>query len=348
MKIKSFFKAVIFVFVLLIGFFCLQELLVGDDDLRDQKRISGFFQERESSLDAVFIGSSTTYAYWTAPTAWNSYGIAVYPLSNASQPLAATKFLIDDARKRQPDALYIVNVTSVLDEYDLRLHKLTDNYPFTLNKYPMINYVCDRLGLSFTQKMEYFFPILRFHERWSKLSAYDFNPDPEEYKGAGRYASFLKKSEDLTSGKSKVDSYAPLSDEMLRSINDIMDYCEQEKIKVLFVAVPQSLKNTERLGKINTMVKTVRDRGFDILDLRDYVDEIKLDYKTDFYNAEHANIHGAIKITDFLSRYLIENYGFADKRGKTEYADWDVAYEMYYDVIQKHLSEQELEFLRAK
>ncbi len=348
MKIKKFFKAVIFILVFLIGFFSLQALLVGDDDLRDPRRIRGFFQERENSLDAVFIGSSTTYAYWTAPTAWNNYGIAVYPLSNAAQPLAATKFLIDDARKKQPDALYIVNVTSVLDEYDLRLHRLTDNYPFTVNKYPMINYVCDRLGLSFTEKMEYFFPILRFHERWSNLIEYDFNPDPEAYKGAGRYASFLKNAEDLTSGKSKVDTYEPLSDEMLRTINDIMDYCEAEEIKVLFVAVPQSLKNEKRLGKINTMVKTVRDRGFDIVDLRDHIDELNLDYKADFYNAEHTNIHGAIKITDFISKYLIENYGFVDKRGNAEYSDWDKAYEKYYDKIKEHLSDQELEYLKAE
>ncbi len=345
MKNKKIFKGIVFILVFLIGFFSLQSLLVGDDDLRDPRRIRGFFAERENSLDAVFIGPSTTYSFWAAPLAWNEYGITVYPLSNAMQPLAAAEFLIKDAIKKQPDALYIVNITTVLDDYDIKLHRLTDNYPLTVNKYPMINYICNRFGLSLSEKMEYFFPIIRFHERWNVLNSYDFNSGPDGFKGAGRYREFLEIKTDVSNGKVKGDEYIPLSDELNRTINDIMDYCEEEKIKVLFVAMPLSLTNEERLGKMNTMVDIVRDRGFDVLDLRDYVDEIKLDFTSDLYDNEHANIHGCIKVTDFLASYLSKNYGFEDKRGDKDYSDWDLAFDKYYKRVRDYLTEEDLGYL---
>lgn len=348
MKSKKIFKGIIFVLVFLIGFFSLQSLLVGDDDLRDPRRIRGFFAERENSLDAVFIGPSTTYTFWAAPLAWNEYGITVYPLSNAMQPLAATEFLIKDAIKKQPDALYIVNITTVLDKYDIKLHRLTDNYPLTVNKFPMINYICNRFELSLSERMEYYFPIIRFHERWNVLNSYDFNSGPDSFKGAGRYKEFLELRTDVSDGKVKGEEYIPLSDKLNRTINDIMDYCEEEKIKVLFVAMPLCLTNQERLGKMNTMVDIVKDRGFDVLDMRDYVEEINLDFTSDLYDNEHANIHGCIKVTDFFARYLVENYGFEDKRDNEDYSDWDLAFDKYYKRVKDFLTENDLSYLTVE
>ena len=41
-----------------------------------------------------------------------------------------------------------------------------------------------------------------------------------------------------------------------------------------------------------------------------------------------------------------DNYGFEDKRGGTEYADWDEAYEKYIEIARPYLTEEELEWLQ--
>ena len=125
--LKSIFKCAVFALIFILLFICTQGLLVGDSDTRDSKRIAGFFELPDNSLDAVFLGSSATYTFWNAPVAWSEYGLAIYPLSNSAQPSFAAKYLIEDAKKRHPDALFIINVSHILRDYEQYLDKLLIN-----------------------------------------------------------------------------------------------------------------------------------------------------------------------------------------------------------------------------
>lgn len=346
MKGKKIIKAVSFLLIFLFGFFTVQPVLA-DRDASDYRRIQGFFEEKEESLDAVFLGSSTTYAFWTPPVAFAEYGITVYSFSNAAQPAFAAKYLIEDAKKTQPDALYIINVTHLLEDYGTYLHKLLVNYPNGINKLKMTDYLCDIAGLSLTERMEHYFPILRFHDRWSELTKENFNISSEKYKCGSIYKSFLSITTDFSGMKYDFEIRSSLDDNNLKGLNDLMDYCEQNSVKVLFILTPQTLTESERFGKQNTTVDMLEERGFDVLDLRKCTDEIGLDFSTDFYNEKHTNIHGSLKVTDYISRYLIENYGFEDKRGKEEYSDWTEAAEKYYEKISEYLNGNDYKYLNS-
>lgn len=343
--LKTVAKVFVFLAVFVCCFFTVQEILCGDADTTDAKRINGFFAERENSLDAVFLGPSTTYAFWTPAVAWKEYGISAYSFSNSAQPLFAAKYLIDDARKTQPNAVYIINVTHFLIDYETYLHRLLYSYPLTLNKLKMTGYLCDLAGFDMSQTMEFFFPIIRFHERWSELTVSDFSNPTDEYKASSSYASFLKKSRNVSGGEIDFNDYEGLEEINRKGMSDLMDYCEKEEVKVLFVVMPQSLNVEGREGKQNTTVKMLQERGFDVLDLRKHTAEIGIDYKKDYYNEKHANIHGSIKITDFISQYLIEKYGFKDKRGDAAYSDWDTASDNYYSMITPYLNENDLNYV---
>ena len=88
MKAKKIVKVIAFILIFVVCFFTVQGLLTGDVDTRDYRRIKGFFQQEEDSLDAVFLGSSATYAFWTPAFAYREYGITVYPVSNAPAALS--------------------------------------------------------------------------------------------------------------------------------------------------------------------------------------------------------------------------------------------------------------------
>ena len=107
---KRIVKIVAGILVFVLCFLCVQEVLTGNEDTRTITRVKCFYDLKENSLDAVYVGSSFTYAFWNAPYAWNEYGIAVYPYSTEYQPIEAAKFIIEDGLKTQPDALYIVNL----------------------------------------------------------------------------------------------------------------------------------------------------------------------------------------------------------------------------------------------
>ena len=339
-------KCTVFALIFIFMFLCTQELLVGDSDTRDSERIAGFFQLPDDSLDAVFLGSSATYSFWNAPVAWSEYGIAVYPLSNSAQPSFAAKYLIEDARKYHPNALFIINVSHILKDYEQYLDKLLINYPFSINKIKMANYLYDQAEFSFFKKLEMFFPIVRYHERWNELTLSDLHRKADEYMGGSRYNVFLNQSKNVSDYNPDFSLRTTLEDYVIEGMNDLMNYCEQENIKALFVIMPQAV-GEDRVKRQNTIAEMIEERGLDFLDLRKSIKEIGLDLKKDYYNERHTNLHGSIKVTDFLSRYFIENYGFKDKRGESEYQNWQSASEKYLKLVKPYLFESDYKYLKA-
>ena len=345
-SLRIIFKCIVFALIFTILFVPLQSLLVGDSDTRDSKRIAGFFDLPENSLDAVFLGSSATYTFWNAPVAWSEYGLAIYPLSNSAQPSFAAKYLIEDARKSQKDALYIINVSHILRDYEQYLDKLLINYPFSLNKIKMANYLYDQAGFPALKKIELLFPIVRYHNRWSELTLFDFQSKSDEYMGGSHYNVFLNQSKNVSDYNPDFFSRTTLEDFIVDGMNDLMDYCEQENIKALFVIMPQAV-GEDRVKSQNTIAEMIESRGLDFLDLRKHIADIGLDLTKDYYNERHTNIHGSIKVTDYLSRYLIETYGFEDKRRESDYQNWQRASEKYMSLIKPYLFESDYKYLKA-
>lgn len=348
-KIKSLLKGIIFIAVFLMGLICAQNVLI-DKQGKDYQKMHGFFEEPANSLDAVFIGSSSTYAFWNPATAWAEKGIAVYSMSNASQPFEIAQYLIDDARKTQPDALYIINATRPLedDEYsDVTVYRFKGSYPATLNKFKALNYIYELSDVPVSKRLEYMFPIIQFHDRWNELEDFDYNPDKEPYKSASRYSSYLKKTTEQEEPEIDFSDYGEINERMNTALTNVIDYCKTENVKVLFVVMPQAIEKEKRNNRQNTVVKILEENGFDVLDLREKIDEIGLDYKTHFYDEKHTNIHGSIRITDYISDYLIENYGFTDKRGSEEYSDWDKDCSDYYDYIAEYLLSEDYNYLKT-
>jgi hypothetical protein len=344
MKAKKFIKVIAFILIFSVCFFSVQALLSGDPDTRDYRKIKEFFSLEDNTLDAVFLGSSATYAFWTPAFAYGEYGITVYPLSTAKQEILAARYLIEDARKAHPDALYIVNLVSVTEQYNFRIHRVLDGYPNTLTKYKMIDYLTDLGDYDFEGKLEFYFPIVRFHSRWSELDVSDFRTEPERYMASNSYNSFLNNAVNVSGGLWDYDERIPVSERLEQGIHDLLDYCEEENVKVLFVLTPQSIKDEVKRGQQNTLMDIVKERGFDTLDMNKLVDEIGLDPKTDFYDRDHTNLHGSLKVTSYLSRYLIKNYGFEGRYGE-EYSNWETATADYYKLVLDKLTEEDLKLL---
>lgn len=346
-KIKAFSKVIAFIVIFLIGLFYAQNVLT-DKQEKDYQKMYGYFQEPANSLDAVFIGASTTYAFWNPLTAWTEKGIAVYSLSNASQPFEITPFLIEDARKTQPDALYIINATRPIEDdenNDVTIYRFIGSYPSTLNKFKALNYMFNLSDTTVSKRLEYMFPIIKFHSRWNEITYFDYNPDEEPYKSASRYSSYLKKSVEQENPEIDFSDCGEINERMGTVLTDVMNYCKNEKIRTLFVVMPQGIDDEKRNSRQNTVIKTLEENGFDVLDLRKMNEETGIDYKTDFYDDKHANLHGSIKITDYISDYLVEHYGFEDKREQDEYSDWSEAAHKYYEMISEYLTPAESERL---
>ena len=98
------------------------------------------------------------------------------------------------------------------------------------------------------------------------------------------------------------------------------------------MASPQP-REWDYVTSLNRDMELIRQRGYDVLDMMGSIEELGLDLRQDFYNSSHTNIHGAIKVTEYLAAWLAERYGFSDKRCDAAYADWQQAFENYVEDI---------------
>lgn len=301
-------------------------------DYRMRQFFDSFYAEDDDTLDAVFIGSSGAYAFWLPTLAWDRYGIAVHLLSSNAQPFEAAEFLIREGRKSQKDAVYIVLINNAYGEdemYDARIHYLTDYMPFSWNKVQMVRTLGGYMGQSFSEQMEYLFPLIRYHSRWNELQRDDFAYSPNGLKATNYINSFLRNSSDISSSYRITELTAALSDSVQSALDSLLAYCDEEQVKVLFVQTPRAVTNEFSLAQVNMVKEEVLARGYPVLDMLPVAEDLELDLAQDYYNENHTNIHGAIKVTDYLSQYLIENYGLEDKRSDPAYESWNNAHDRY-------------------
>lgn len=343
-KRKNLVKVIGFAACLVCIFFVVQKRFKMSD-YRVYQIMEGFYEEPEDSLDAVYIGSSNVYAYWQAPLAWHDFGYTVYSMSIPGLPMQATKYMIEECRKTQPDALYIINMNNFRRESFTvgYFHFATDWMRFSKNKIDMITDLAPICGVEgFFDQLEFYFPIIRYHSAWSEFETEDFDFSLNGLKAASTYSTFLNKSTD-TSSRYRVSSERTEPEDAQReTMEDLLDYLEQEQVNAVFVMVPQAIQSEEVLGQWNALGDMITERGFEFVDIYSEADAIGIQFDTDLYNTLHSNVHGSIKYTYYFAQYLGENYGFTDKRNDPEYAGWDEAYEKYCDIISAYALDFEI------
>ncbi|MEE1026249.1 MAG: hypothetical protein U0L55_04515 [Acutalibacteraceae bacterium] len=347
-KLKILIKSIIFTVIFALILSTVNHTLVKVDDTGYQN-ISGFYEEPDDTLDAVYVGSSNCFVFWNSLLAWKEYGISVYPYACNSNLFFSTEYLIKEARKTQPNATFIVNINS-LNEGEVNLQQmrnLIDNMPFSLNKLALIHHMSNVGDYSFEDRLEFYFPNIRYHSRWSEVTSEDLDMELNGFKGASVYKPYLTISEDVSLSYNTTNEEIALSEKIISSTEGLLDYCDKENVKVLFVTVPQA-KSENEMSRYNALNTMIEGRGYPVLNLNDHMDEMGIDIETDFYNRKHTNIHGSVKFTKYLSEYLIENYNFTDKRKNPDYISWNEAYDEYQGEIASYTLDLERDFeLRA-
>ena len=334
-KLKKLLKVVAFVLVFVLLLNVVSTALVAPNDYRCYQWVGQFYENEKDSLDAVYLGSSAAYAYWCPTLAWEDYGITVWNYTTPRQPLLAAKYLIEDCRKTQKDALYIVNLNRTAMSYDkTAIHYLLDYMPFSVNKLKLTKALCDFADIQGEDTLQYYFPLELYHTRWNALTAKDFEYKSNKMMSSPNYTGFITGIYNNTEEEIIVtDQTSQPEQKYIDVLDDLLDYCDEKDVNILFTISSQLFDSDSRQLKMNYAKQYVTERGYKVLDFCQEYPSTNLDITQDFYNTEHANIHGAIKLTDYLGKYLVENYDFENKRGKEGYEAWDESIDVYKSAI---------------
>lgn len=324
-------RALAFLIVMGLAVWHLQGIF-GLNVIRSFEHEKAYLWEDDDSMDAVYIGGSDVHAFWQPLFGWNDQGIAVWNYTLDNLPSAAVKYLVIEARKTQPDALMIISLSTFKKDTAggdmVDLHRIVDYMPFSMNKVRLINHLTEGTEYSGFKSLEFYLPIIRFHTRWSSLEPWSFGILEPDYKGSMYSDAFQSLINDQRTRFTVSEERTELPEDVAAAMTDLLDYCDKEKVRVLFVKSPQGAAQDAQ-ARMNTLEDMVTSRGYPCLDLLEHLDELGIDLRYDFYNKNHTNVHGSLKFSHYLGKYLVEQYGFRDKRGSSGWESWDKAAEEY-------------------
>ncbi|MCM1121772.1 MAG: SGNH/GDSL hydrolase family protein [Eubacterium sp.] len=326
-------ESIIFIVIFVVMLILVSYMVRTNGDVKD--RFSGFYAEKNDTLDIVMIGSSPVFPYYAAPKLWGETGIAMYPLSSNVQRPVAMKYLVREAEKSQSPELYIFEMRMFtmedvgLSENMAYTRGVTDNMKYSPLRYETIQAMVPKDEEE--GRISFYMDIIKYHTNWKMLAL------PSEW------ANMLYHKSSPLKGYGFKDEVGPqpmpdcgkaqgtvnIPEEQERYLRDLLGFLQEQGQDALFIVSPYG-ESLEEQQMFNYMEEIVTGYGYPFLNMNNHYEEIGIVFEEDFADyGSHTNAVGAEKCTEFLRDYLVRNYEFDDKRGEKAYASWDEAYELW-------------------
>ena len=295
-------------------------------------------------IDVAFIGASNWIDYFSPLEAFNEQGIVSYNYATLGGPFQLYKYYIKDARRKNPQ-LYVVDIrmlSSVREELlgDWDVREWTDSMPLLSKERiaGITSYLSAHETNNEIDTTSLYFDLIKYHSNIAALGQeqqwrYMFTQNIGDYKKG--YMPLLG-ANPLPKPKYS-DVRTELTEAQLSALNELLDYCDDIKANVVFVLGPYLTLNNVN-GIYNAAGDIITSRGYNFINFNNYLDEMKIDCETDFYEQIHLNYIGSKKYTHYLTSYLKEHYSIPDRRGDDEYSQWHEDY--------KRLADEEIEWER--
>ncbi|MGN0377059.1 MAG: SGNH/GDSL hydrolase family protein [Suilimivivens sp.] len=333
MSVKQAVKATIFLLGFLAILVPLTYIIRTNGEVKDI--FTGFYAEKDDTIDVIMIGSSPVYPFYAAPKIYGEYGITCYPLSSHVQRPSAALPLLKEAYKTQKPQVVVFEMRMyTMEDGDMESNMayargVTDNLKYSVNRIYAIN----RLVADPSERYTYYFDIFKYHSNWKTMVL----PD--------QIACFSYEKEHPLKGFVIKDEVGPLEEERIPQCTDVtetmkippeqeerlyelLEYLKEQDQQALFIVSPYRVEEDE-MKMFNYMKPIIESYGYEFVNMNQYYEDISLDFTTDYYDyGGHVNALGAEKCTEYLEKLLMK-FNLPDRRGQEGYESWDEAYENY-------------------
>lgn len=310
------------------------------------RRFDELYSDPKNTWDGILLGTSVVDRAWAAPLAWEEYGMAVYPMSTDGQPIMMTTSVIEEVLKYHDLSFVVVELhgmrPGILKTNGSRIRWIADHMKMSLNRIRTVQkafehmdkWYPDRFDSSFVTRLSYYFPIVQFHKRLTTDKFYegDFVTGETKMKGVYEAARHMRIQSEPYGPN---DDMVELNEEQTEILDEIMAYCEEKELELIFLNIPSALP-AESLAHLNASAEYVKEKGYPVLNFNEaeLQELLNLNADEDFIDAKHLNTLGAHKFTECFSSWLHENLELTDHRGDERYESWEDAvpvYEAFYE-----------------
>ncbi|SFU54140.1 hypothetical protein [Butyrivibrio sp. INlla21] len=292
-----------------------------------EARMYDVYEGYAQNSDVLFIGSSHA-GQLVGRNLWRDYGIASYTIAGNSQPIDVTYHSIVEFLKHSDPKVIMVETALIPDdnmetpdtEYEGRIQS-DAAFRYSVNYLKLASAQIKNFNLPLkTEGIQLLYKWPLMHDRYSSLTKDDFVIDTPYLVSdtLPLYSVPEEEAEIVTS-----EERAPISDIGRNYLDKTIKLCEEKNIHLVLFHTPYPAPETT-LAQQNTISDIAAANNVPFIDFNYLVDEIGFDIHTDqARDLNHVNLSGGEKITDYLGKYLIENYGIKDHRQDPGYETWN-------------------------
>lgn len=263
--------------------------------------------------DVIFFGDCDAYESYSPVKMYEEYGISSYIRGSGEQYVCQSYYLLRDVLRTETPKVVVLSIHNL----QIDTPRKEEYNRMTLDGMRWSKDKVDAINVSMTRNetfLSYVFPILRYHDRWNKLTKTDFEHvfSKNITSCNGYYMRCDIKPQGKLPPKTPLLTYR-FGDNAMGYLDKIRMLCEEKGIELILVRAPIEYGWYEQWDE--NVEKYASEHGLTYLNFCSLKDEIGIDMTVDTYDAgQHLNIYGAEKLSVYFGKYLVENYDLTDYR----------------------------------
>lgn len=287
----------------------------------------------EDLIDVVFVGSSHCYCGIHPAILWKEYGIAAFDMSVSAQDKNSSYHDLIELYKTQNPSVIYVDLHALTYDQHLVVANVYRNYlslKTSQNSIALVNkYIEEEERKSFYLR----FPII--HTRYRELKKYDFLEYAPNSFGRGEYYGWRIGSSWSDPEVINDRTIGELSEKNREWLENLIALAQEHGTKIEFIVIPYPLDSSQQ-EILNAAEDMLTEMQYSYTNFNIMLDELELDLQSDFADAEHLNVYGAEKLTNFLGATIAEKYDLPDHRGDERYWQWETDLKWYENAKLSH------------
>ncbi len=313
---KRWIKITVSAFLVVGSLFLLQRLLLPKyvTDVVEGALIAEYYAE-EKDHDVVFIGDCEVYENFSPLVLWEEYGINSCIRGSAQQLIWQSYYLLEDTLRYEKPDVVVFNVLSM--KYNEPQSEAYNRMSLEGMRWSTSKIKAIRASMTEEEAfLDYVFPILRYHSRWSQLSARDveymFQTPKVSHNGYYMRVD-VKPAENVPVGRPLGDYQ--FGENAYHYLDQMTQLCKENDIQLILIKAPSLYPYWYDEWELQ-MEEYAKENGLLYLNFLEHIEDVGLDFTTDTYDAGlHLNLSGAEKLSRYFGQILAEQVGMENRRG---------------------------------
>ncbi len=342
-RLRRMIPPLVFALLLLLVLWLVQLLVMPKymTDIPEGAMIAEYYQET-TSHQVIFIGDCEVYENFSPITLYQEYGITSYIRGSAQQLVWQSYYLLEDTLLTETPEVVVFNVLAL--KYDQPQSEAYNRMTLDGMRWSLSKLAAIQASMTSSENLlEYLFPLLRYHSRWSELTAEDitylFRKDKVTHNGY--YMRVDVKAVGTFPEPDLLADYS-LGSNAMSYLDKMRELCEANGITLVLIKSPSLYPHWYDEWDAQ-IVAYAEEYGLYYFNYADLADEIGIDYTTDTYDAGlHLNLAGAEKLSSYFGAWLSETFDLTDYRLDEEYQQvYAEKIQFYEDMIAAQYAELE-------